>query len=636
MSIGTKTLSIFLVLVLGLTGLAVYSIDKGRDNIVEATGLESTHYAGLVASVIDRAVYLKYHELFQAGGDELVQSYLTQSNLELDAVADPEEYLAEIDAEWVSTPLDESTPLMDEILANDVSERFEDQLVEHYIEEHAVMIYSSVSVVNKYGAVVGMSVRTAEYWYGDSSLWPELMEEGHYFGDIEHDPITNTHGMCVFVRLDDTEGNAFGAMMAFLNIVGVVDESVYLGKAYASTQLRVISLDGRMIYSEGVFHVFENVSNEEYFSAITGLEGYFLASENDRDRLFAYAVSSGYLRYGGGDWIVVIDHDASEVLQPVEELKTSIIASSALVIVASLVLYGLFAHSISSRVRTLASTTDRYSEGDLGARVDMRSADEIGQLGKAFNNMAGELETLYQDLENRVQVRTKELEQAMKKLQLLGSITRHDAINQVTVIMGWVSLIEEAVDDEDVLQRLNKIKEASMNLQRYLEFTGVYERVGAKRPEWIELGNAVTQSLFGLGPREFELRNELSGVHVYGDLMLPKVFRNLVDNSIAHGGEITSLSFTWREVPDGLQIVYEDDGVGIPEDMKERIFGGIPQSGRKSLGLYLSKEILSITGISIAETGEHGKGVRFEIHVPEDHYRIGESVPPGKEGNETV
>ncbi|MCJ7489476.1 MAG: hypothetical protein MUO87_04965, partial [Thermoplasmata archaeon] len=159
-SIGAKTLSVFLVLVLVLTGLAMYSIDRGRDYIVEAIGTESAHYASFVASVIGRTVYLKYHELLQTGDDDLIQSYLNQSNIEFDAMADTEAYLSAVDAEWSSTPLDESTPLMDEILANNVSARVTDDLVEHYNEEHGVTIYNSVSVVNKYGAVVGMSVRT--------------------------------------------------------------------------------------------------------------------------------------------------------------------------------------------------------------------------------------------------------------------------------------------------------------------------------------------------------------------------------------------------------------------------------------------------------------------------------------------
>jgi signal transduction histidine kinase len=68
-------------------------------------------------------------------------------------------------------------------------------------------------------------------------------------------------------------------------------------------------------------------------------------------------------------------------------------------------------------------------------------------------------------------------------------------------------------------------------------------------------------------------------------------------------------------------IIYEDDGEGIPAGDKEHIFrrGFGKHTG---LGLFLSREILAITGITIRESGEPGKGVRFEILVPGDMYRI--------------
>jgi len=68
-------------------------------------------------------------------------------------------------------------------------------------------------------------------------------------------------------------------------------------------------------------------------------------------------------------------------------------------------------------------------------------------------------------------------------------------------------------------------------------------------------------------------------------------------------------------------ITYEDDGIGIPADDKEHIFrrGFGKHTG---LGLFLSREILAITGITISENGEPGKGVRFEILVPRDMYRL--------------
>jgi signal transduction histidine kinase len=69
-------------------------------------------------------------------------------------------------------------------------------------------------------------------------------------------------------------------------------------------------------------------------------------------------------------------------------------------------------------------------------------------------------------------------------------------------------------------------------------------------------------------------------------------------------------------------IICEDDGIGVPPQNKAQIF--TRGFGRDSgLGLFLLREILSITGISIRETGDYGKGARFEMLVPKEDYRLG-------------
>jgi signal transduction histidine kinase len=65
--------------------------------------------------------------------------------------------------------------------------------------------------------------------------------------------------------------------------------------------------------------------------------------------------------------------------------------------------------------------------------------------------------------------------------------------------------------------------------------------------------------------------------------------------------------------------------MGIPVDEKEQIFER--GSGKNTgMGLFLAREILTITGITIQETGEPGKGARFEMTVPKDAYRIANTV----------
>jgi signal transduction histidine kinase len=95
---------------------------------------------------------------------------------------------------------------------------------------------------------------------------------------------------------------------------------------------------------------------------------------------------------------------------------------------------------------------------------------------------------------------------------------------------------------------------------------------------------------------------------------------NLVENSVRHGKELTTIKLSSFEEAGDMIILYEDDGGGIIEEEKEKVFGkGFGKN--TGLGLFLIREILSITGISIAETGVPGIGVRFEIRVPSGKYR---------------
>ena len=117
-------------------------------------------------------------------------------------------------------------------------------------------------------------------------------------------------------------------------------------------------------------------------------------------------------------------------------------------------------------------------------------------------------------------------------------------------------------------------------------------------------------------------------LEVFADPLFEKVFYNLLDNSLRYGGGEMKVIRVQSQKEDGeLILSYEDDGVGISPDehvhLFERGFG--KHSG---FGLFLSKEILSITGITIEETGTPGKGVRFVMHIPAGMCRSGSTGSP--------
>jgi PAS domain-containing protein len=208
--------------------------------------------------------------------------------------------------------------------------------------------------------------------------------------------------------------------------------------------------------------------------------------------------------------------------------------------------------------------------------------------------------------------------QANHKINLLSNITRHDILNQIQAIRMYLELAKQRSSDTEMTRMIKKLEETVQKIQLQIEFTRVYQDLGTHEPQW-QLLDAVLHNI--VVPDHFTLQANLKGFEVYADPILEKVFYNLMDNSLQHGEHVSTVRSSAREQDGSLIVVWEDDGVGIPFDEKTKIFE--KGYGRNTgLGLFLISEILAITGITIRETGEPGKGARFEMIVPKGEYRF--------------
>jgi signal transduction histidine kinase len=222
--------------------------------------------------------------------------------------------------------------------------------------------------------------------------------------------------------------------------------------------------------------------------------------------------------------------------------------------------------------------------------------------------------------------RTEDMLQiVIKKLNMLSSITRHDILNKVMGLRTFLELSREDLKGTRFAEFIEKEDQAAAAIQRQIEFTKFYQDIGVNAPEWQDAEEAIRAEMNQLSPQVVEIQVAVTRVEIFADPLLGKVFYNLMENSLRHGDHVTRMRFSAQETENGLVLIYSDDGVGITAEDKENLFrkGFGKHTG---LGLFLSREILSITGISITENGEPGKGVRFEITVPAGRFR----VPPGK------
>jgi PAS domain S-box-containing protein len=212
---------------------------------------------------------------------------------------------------------------------------------------------------------------------------------------------------------------------------------------------------------------------------------------------------------------------------------------------------------------------------------------------------------------------------AQTKLEILSSITRHDTNNQLTVIFGYLSILEDA--DPPLLPReiAQRIRGAATTIQRINRFSKDYQDLGIIAPVWQNVGDLMARARQEVHARELDITigPECSATDILADPMAGKVFFNLLDNSLRHGGNITSAKLSCHSEGDALKIVYEDNGTGISASARPAIF---QHSKGKShgYGLFLIREILAITEFTITENGKEGRGVRFEIAVPRGSFRV--------------
>ncbi len=214
------------------------------------------------------------------------------------------------------------------------------------------------------------------------------------------------------------------------------------------------------------------------------------------------------------------------------------------------------------------------------------------------------------------------LQRAHKKLNTFSCITRHEILNHLTVVKGYIELSREQVRDPAFLLRsFDKELAAANAIQNLITFTRDYQNIGIQPPAWYNLSGLIKTAAASVRTGSIVLSVDTDRVEIYADHLLEKVFFHLIDNAVRYGRKIKNLRFFCKESFEELVVICVDDGIGIPPDAKEKIFNRqfFQNTG---LDMYLSRQILSITDISIRETGIYGTGARFEIRVPKGAYRF--------------
>jgi PAS domain S-box-containing protein len=219
--------------------------------------------------------------------------------------------------------------------------------------------------------------------------------------------------------------------------------------------------------------------------------------------------------------------------------------------------------------------------------------------------------------EEKLDEMMNELVTINEKLGVVGRLTRHDARNKLSVIANNAYLAKQKLAaNHSSLEYLGDIESAVDQMEKIFDFARTYEMLGVEELSYMNVEKNVDEAAILFSElATVKFANECKGLTVMADSLLRQLFYNLIDDTLKHGEKASQIRVYYEEGESQLKLIYEDDGVGIPEDEKEKIFNEGYGKGT-GYGLYLIKKICETYGWIIQETGVPGKGAQFTMTIP--------------------
>ena len=208
-----------------------------------------------------------------------------------------------------------------------------------------------------------------------------------------------------------------------------------------------------------------------------------------------------------------------------------------------------------------------------------------------------------------------------KKLNLMNNIVWHEIENKITSIRGYIEFSKEIAENGEFRKCFEAEENLIKKIHELLQYTRDYQKIGAQPPCWVNVGNTI-QSVFSLMETgSLAMDTEVHALEIFGDPTLEMMFTYLVKNTLMNGKSAPEVRIGFAEVKEGLRLAFEDNSTGIPHARKKNLFREeIVNAGNFSMKLI--HDILECSGMSVRETGDPNKGLRFEILVPKGAYRF--------------
>jgi signal transduction histidine kinase len=337
------------------------------------------------------------------------------------------------------------------------------------------------------------------------------------------------------------------------------------------------------------------------------------------------------------------------VFLPVDEMQSATrknhlklaVAGTALIFITILSLFVLTRQFVIKPLKKLEDMTDEISKGNLDARVNIETGDELEKLGQRFNTMAQNLARGRDQMEEKVLQATKELSDANRELLTLDKLKSdflanmsHELRTPLTVIRGGIDYLNRTVKKEDNRNYLNIIDKNLARLIHLVSDLFDFTKIEGRKTEWsfdqVNLGVLIEEVLEIISPLSMDKNISISYKHP-GDVLvemdlerIEQVLVNLIENAIKFSAPQTEILINIEEDPTCVTVSVKNRGIGIAVENLKTIFdkfstvpsAGIGKPEGTGLGLAICKAIIEAHDGKIWAESTLGVAATFYFTLP--------------------
>lgn len=430
--------------------------------------------------------------------------------------------------------------------------------------------------------------------------------------------------MSVYLE-DSLVKNKYTANSLMKNNISDIDYSEVLSN---NGGIQVINSDYRIIFSKGI-----NTFPRTQLTISEWTD--FLIRSQDIRRQYSFSVA-----YNENEtfWLVVtfptsirIDFNITHNRLYNSSDSTAVVAVIAAIIsvyilllaIGTLLYSRMSASSFTNPLASLQMSADQLRKGDYSARSNLGLDNEIGDLERAFNDMASQIQ---QEINLR-----KKSESSRQQLTL---DIAHDLKNPLAIIMGYAEYClnnPDKIDEKHIRSIYQNCYRADTLINNLFELSKLDSPEYKLNTVKMDMSEFLRSKMAGyinmLESADFSYEFDIPEYEINVDMdheAMDRVISNLMENTLRYNKSGTKLSLKLQNIDNDAQITFMDDGIGIPSNLSEEIFNPFvrtdssrnSESGGSGLGLSIVQKIIIMHNGTISLVSDIGKGCRFIIILP--------------------